>query len=191
MLSAATAAIHVASTYYRFSFDRISAWTSAGKAVSLDWYSQCSEDVRWHVEWWDGHVSLDRKWSRYDPPVTAIPNPEDSAGFQIIRENRRLASSGDAHWYSGFKFFIQRDAKPEPFWHLNRWEVSIPDMAIIVLFSLPSIFWGAKRWRAIRRTRSGLCACCGYDLRASPDRCPECGAVPSMMVRKDFSKGPT
>jgi hypothetical protein len=59
-------------------------------------------------------------------------------------------------------------------------DLQIPDWFIVLLTaSLPAI---AVWFRLKRRSRSRKCLClvCGYDLRATPNRCPECGtAVPT------------
>ena len=51
------------------------------------------------------------------------------------------------------------------------------------LFLATAVFpctWVALRVRSRRRRNaSHLCVRCGYDLRATPDRCPECGTIRS------------
>src|SRR5262249_769638 len=44
----------------------------------------------------------------------------------------------------------------------------------LVAFGLVTLIRGIRRWR---RRKPGLCKKCGYDLRGSAERCPECGAA--------------
>src|SRR6185503_19984422 len=56
-------------------------------------------------------------------------------------------------------------------------EVSIPYWLIVGTAGLPPVASIARHQRRRRRSAAGLCPSCGYHLRASPHRCPECGTT--------------
>ncbi len=43
------------------------------------------------------------------------------------------------------------------------------------LFGIALIYYDRRRATRERRISGNLCLTCGYDLRASPIQCPECG----------------
>ena len=58
----------------------------------------------------------------------------------------------------------------------------LPWWAVITPLTLTAILPAMSLATSIRRrhwTAHGRCRNCGYDLRATPDRCPECGDAPS------------
>lgn len=60
-------------------------------------------------------------------------------------------------------------------WNHREADAAVPHGGLFVLFAvLPACHVASRR---LRRSRAFICSACGYDLRASPDRCPECGAA--------------
>ena len=64
-------------------------------------------------------------------------------------------------------------------WHsvLDRRVLAAPYSVLVPVLAASPAVWLGRRWRGRRRTKLRLRPACGYDLRATPGRCPECGAV--------------
>jgi hypothetical protein len=67
----------------------------------------------------------------------------------------------------------------------STWQVSVPYALIASLFGIPAILWVTALVRGRSHKQDGFCTACGYDLRATPARCPECGKVVKQAVETD------
>ena len=88
--------------------------------------------------------------------------PETVLGFALNRAPEGMAPPG--------KPWARQGTLRLPLWFLLGLFVPLPAWWLIT---------ARRRRRARLRQQEGLCPICGYDLRATPGRCPECGAAPS------------
>ena len=56
--------------------------------------------------------------------------------------------------------------------------VAVPAWIPVVVLAVMPALWLRSIVRRRRILAAGRCVRCGYDLRATPERCPECGLVP-------------
>ncbi len=111
--------------------------------------------------------------------------PRQGLSTIILQETIELRDSGNVS--AGFVFgHATRTAHGATF---GCWQITVPRWLIVACTLAPACIMTINAVRHGRRARRyrrrHLCKRCGYDLRATPDRCPECGAVPPQRDRQN------
>jgi hypothetical protein len=79
-----------------------------------------------------------------------------------------------------FLFIVNQvvDVAPSSHRRADLWISSFITGIPALVFLCLAISVQLKARQRAKRLKSAKCPTCGYDLRATPDRCPECGTVP-------------
>lgn len=109
----------------------------------------------------------ERKWWRRSAVSVEYPRPVGPCPPSLLE---RVGFHREHVWWGHRGTVDSVDAVEFPLW----WAVGLSAL-------LPALRLGPAVRRR-RRAAAHACAHCGYDLRATPGRCPECGEAPPMMV---------
>jgi hypothetical protein len=110
---------------------------------------------------------------------------ESSRAHVMLSRNFGSAVQGQLNHFSDKIYYDDKEESSPWFprfgyhrFNAAAWYWEVPHWALAGSLALLAISpWMANRYR---RKTVGLCQICGYDLRASPERCPECGALPQL-----------
>ena len=110
---------------------------------------------------------------------------------RALEENRRYPNIKNSGWRAcGFgasvtwlvnypRWVSHGDNATIEWGPMAEWGVRVPNLFVMAVTSILPIRWLVElpAWYRRRRKMRGLCPRCGYDIRATPELCPECGTV--------------
>lgn len=139
--------------------------------------------------WCRGYFVTDVCYYRHGGPLVAFDSRRGDLSL-LVQHRRGSAFYGLRHRSFETHFYplrVQLRRPPDTReWHVagfawrssadaGHWVATVPCWFVALgTGALPAVRLGATRFRGSRALR-GACPSCGYDLRATPDRCPECG----------------
>jgi hypothetical protein len=154
-------------------------------------------DARWAWHNDQHAIFFGSKYSRISLAYVHMEGAKSISDIQFSRGTVNISGSGSTSfvfatgagpiWSTSLGFWHWSAERSRPnstgMRHLLIHTVDIPHWFLVALitlifFLLPYLNYRRKR----RRTGAGLCPTCGYDLRESPDRCPECGTMPEKQL---------
>jgi hypothetical protein len=140
------------------------------------WQDDLGVERSWGGAWWGGRLFAGRTVRRLHDYVPGRQSEWDYLAQDWAIEFRRERPDY-FHLYRLNRFRYEAGKKYEaPDDSVN---VSLRIWPLVVVTALLPAYrllrYGTRR----RRRDAGLCPACGYDLRATPGRCPECGTVPT------------
>jgi hypothetical protein len=117
-----------------------------------------------------------------DRPLTGLeffpPERFDPANTQWFFKEHRLFGLF-SFGLRRIDFDLAKDWGGKPHVMENGYEVMFPMWFPAFMLGLLPGTLVFQRWREKGRSVDGFCAKCGYDLRGTPERCPECGRKPA------------
>src|SRR5438067_12482089 len=98
-------------------------------------------------------------------------------GFGALHEGRQKRPYAFYNWVLGFAFRWDNRAS-----RTSYRGVAIPIWAVEVTAAIIASWMVRSARRNRRLSMPGICSKCGYDLRATAERCPECGTELKMVA---------